>query len=111
MKFRWRIGETFRLPFFKRPAYLTIKFDEGLFSFPPDWMERANAMLLGKLPADANFLARAWYMTLMQRNEMAMRYQKEIRLLERKIQAQKSELRRLGGMKRPDSVHTVGSDV
>ena len=86
------MGETFRLPFFKR-AYLTIKFDEGRFDMPPDWRARAMDMFVGKRPADAEFLAHAWWRELLQRQKFETERNHQQRCLERKLQALRSELR------------------
>lgn len=89
---KWRIGETFKIPFLKR-TYLTVKLDEGRFAMPPDWRGRALEMWLGKRPADAEFLARAWMRECEGRNKATTDYLKTLRILERKLQAQKTQLR------------------
>lgn len=90
-KFRMAFGKTFKLPF--RRAYLTIKLDAGPWAFPPDGEARALKMMIGKLPADSDFLARAWFNEHLKRRELEQKHGIKVRLLERKISAQRMELK------------------
>jgi len=80
----------FRLPWGK---YLSIQIAER-WELPHDWRSIAYQMLAGERPADADLLARAWFKTQCEAQAEQNRLLERIRLLERKIHAQRAELRR-----------------
>lgn len=86
------IRRTFKLPFLK--SYLSIKIESGSFVLPDDWSSRALMMLTGRMRPDADFLARAWFKEKMLRDEQRIKYEQKIRLLERRIYAQRMEIKR-----------------
>jgi len=97
------IGKTFKLPFM-RGTYLTIKLENGL-TMPSDWRKRALQMFCGQRPADAEFLARAWFYEQMQSQKVERNRCVEVGQLQRKLTALRTELRgrnsvRTGGVGR-----------
>lgn len=75
-------------------TYLSVQITSDRCGLPPNWREMSLQMLYGERPADAHFLARAFFWAEVDYQHKLTEYRKTIRLLERKLSAQRVELRR-----------------
>lgn len=84
---------SFRVPLLGR-TYFTLKINSP-YELPPDASWQVAEMIYGRRPFDVELVARVWFDQQMKHADTHRQFWKELRLLERKIQAQRAELNRL----------------